>query len=320
MPFQIKDYHKDINSLHIGCEKPHAYFIPYATEAEAMPSIRDASPYFKTLIGAWDFAFYQSVDDVPDPRVTEIAYCEQMNVPSNWQYAIGRGYDVPQYTNSNYPFPLDPPHVPRKNPAALYKREFTLTESFTSGKDLMLNFEGVDSCFYLFINKKFVGYSQVSHMTSEFNITEFVKPGKNEITVLVLKWCDGSYLEDQDMYRASGIFREVFILARDKARIEDIFVKAKPAADLKSAPVTAEIKTHGCCDIAYALKDADGKLLFEGKQKIDGEAVIEIGTVNAPKLWSDENPYLYTLTLTAGNEVILIPVGIRRIEIIGRAS
>ena len=318
MPFGIFDFHKDITSLHVGCEKPHAYFIPYTSEADALRSVRDYSPYFKSLIGAWDFSFYESVDDVPDPRAAEIAYCEKMNVPSNWQYAIGRGYDVPQYTNSNYPFPADPPFVPSKNPAALYRREFTLTGEFIKNKELMLNFEGVDSCFYLFLNGEFVGYSQVSHMTSEFNATPYLKEGKNEITLLVLKWCDGSYLEDQDMYRASGIFREVYILARDKARIEDIFVKAIPEKSLKSAPVSAEIRTVGKCEVKYALKDACGKLVFEGKKEIDGKEKIEIGTLAEPKLWSDESPYLYTLTLTSGSEITVIPVGVRRIEIIGR--
>ena len=318
MPFGIKDYHKTLAELHVGCEKPHAYFIPYKTEEESLRSIRDYSPYFKSLIGSWDFMFFESVDDVPDPRAAQIAYCEKMNVPSNWQYSIGRGYDVPQYTNSNYPFPLDPPNVPGKNPAALYRREFTVTKEFSHGKRLMLNFEGVDSCFYLFINNKFVGYSQVSHMTSEFDVTAFVKEGKNEITVLVLKWCDGSYLEDQDMYRASGIFREVYLLAREKARIEDIFVKSVPDADLKSAPISAEITTVGKCEVTYSFKDADGTVIFEGKKKIDGTEEIEIGSLDMPRLWSDESPYLYTLTLSSGEEVITLPVGIRRIEIIDR--
>ena len=218
MPFGIKDFHKDLNSLHIGCEEPHAYFIPFEDEKKAKSNPRNSSAYFKSLIGAWDFKFYESVNDVPDPRKNAIGFTEKMNVPQNWQYEIGRGYDVPQYTNVEYPIPYDPPHVPTKNPAALYRREFTLKRSFMEGKDIMLNFEGVDSCFYLFINGEFIGYSQVSHMTSEFNITSAVREGKNEIYVLVVKWCDGTYLEDQDMFRASGIFREVYLLFRDKAR------------------------------------------------------------------------------------------------------
>ncbi len=317
MPFGIKDYHKDFRSLHIGCERSHAYFIPHKDES-TLTKMRDASPYFKSLIGAWDFKFYPSITEVDDPREELINYTEKMNVPSNWQYSIGRGYDVPQYTNSNYPIPLDPPFVPEKNPAALYRRDFTLTESFIAGKDLMLNFEGVDSCFYLFINKKFVGYSQVSHMTSEFNITDFVSAGKNEICVLVVKWCDGTYLEDQDMYRASGIFREVFILARDKARIEDIFVKAKPSDNFKSATLEFDIKTNSECEILYTLIDADGKSILNGKQAVSGEQTVNAGKISSPNLWSDESPYLYALVIKANSEIIRIPVGVRKIEIRGK--
>ena len=317
MPFGIKDYHKDLASLHIGCERPHAYFIPHKDES-TIEKMRNASPYFKSLVGAWDFKFYPSVTEANDPRFELIEYTEKMNVPSNWQYSIGRGYDVPQYTNSNYPIPLDPPTVPEKNPAALYRRDFTLTEGFIKGKDLMLNFEGVDSCFYLFINKKFVGYSQVSHMTSEFNITNFVTEGKNEISVLVVKWCDGTYLEDQDMYRASGIFREVYILARDKARIDDIFVRATPADDFKSAEVTVDFKTNAKCEILYTLTDKEGKILLSGSASVEGEKTVSVGNLLSPYLWSDESPYLYSLIIKSNDEIIRIPVGVRKIEVRGK--
>ena len=108
---------------------------------------------------------------------------------------LDRGYDVPNYTNVNYPYPVDPPHVPDENPCALYTRTFTLDEAILRLKDIILTFEGVDSCFYVWINGSFVGYSQVSHMTSEFDITKLVREGENEISVLVIKWCDGSYLK-----------------------------------------------------------------------------------------------------------------------------
>lgn len=317
MPFDIKDYHKDLKTLHVGCEAPHAYFVPFTDEIAADTDPRESSKYFKTLIGSWDFKFYNAVYEVPDPRVTEIAYCERMNVPQNWQYEIGRGYDVPQYTNSAYPIPFDPPHVPEKNPCALYHREFTLTKGFMENKDLILTFEGVDSCFYLFVNNEFVGYSQVSHMTSEFNITSYAKEGKNEITLLVIKWCDGTYVEDQDMYRASGIFREVYILARDKVRVSDVFIKAPLSDDLTRATVSAEIKTNEKASVFYKLIDAEGKTLSSGVETVDGEKNITIAKISSPNLWSDEIPYLYTLFIESGEEVIAFRVGIRKIEIRG---
>jgi beta-galactosidase len=185
MPFGITDYHKSLEHLHVGCEAPRAYFIPYADSVTAKDGVRDYSAYFKTLIGTWDFKFYKSIYDVPDPRITDIVFEEKLDVPMNWQNALGRGYDGIQYTNVEYPYPTDPPYIPEENPAGLYSRKFTLTESDFAGKDVMLNFEGVDSCFYLFINDVFVGYSQVSHMTSEFDVTKYVHVGEN----LVLYHC-----------------------------------------------------------------------------------------------------------------------------------
>ncbi len=317
MPFGINDYHKSLEHLHVGCERPRAYFIPYDTIKGATAGARDASAYVKTLNGAWNFKFYSSVTEVPDPRVTKIDYCEKMDVPSNWQYSVGRGYDVPHYTNVDYPIPLDPPNVPTENPAALYEREFYLTGKQYE-KDIFLNFEGVDSCFYLFINDTFVGYSQVSHMTSEFNVSSFVKKGNNKICVLVLKWCDGTYLEDQDMFRASGIFREVYLLMRDKARIEDIKISSEPSEDLASAEISAEIKTNAPLTVGYKFKSASGKILAEDSCEVDGTGKINITTIENPHLWSDEDPYLYTLELYAGNEIICQRVGVRKIEIRGR--
>ena len=316
MPFGIKDYHKDLTTLHIGTENPHAYFIPYSAPMGIERPQRDYSKYFKPLTGAWNFKFYPSIIEVPDPRENNIEFSEKMLVPSNWQYEIGRGYDVPQYTNVDYPFPIDPPHVPEVNPAAVYKREFTLNSSEIESKDVMLHFEGVDSAFYLFLNGEFIGYSQVSHATSEFKITDKVKSGINEICLVVLKWCTGSYIEDQDMYRASGIFREVYLLMRDKARIEDIYLHAEPSTDFKSARVSVELSVNAPLTVAYKLLDAEGKILADGSNAIgEGATAVDIATITEPKLWSDETPYLYTLELSAGSEVINLSVGVRRIEI-----
>ena len=129
-------------------------------------------------------------------------------MPSNWQ---NHGFDHHHYTNINYPFPFDPPFVPHQNPCGLYHRTFQFEPN---GKRYLLNFEGVDSCLFFYVNRQFVGYSQVSHSTSEFDVTDFLTQGTNHLHVVVLKWCDGSYLEDQDKFRMSGIFRDVYLLER----------------------------------------------------------------------------------------------------------
>ncbi len=318
MPLGIRDYHKEMLEMHVNCEAPHAYFIPYETLAKAKRGARGASAYFKSLAGEWNFKFYKSVADVPTSIREPIDFTEKMAVPSSWQYAIGRGYDVPQYTNVIYPFPFDPPHVPEENPAAVYMREFNLTESELSGKDAMLSFEGVDSCFYLFLNGEFVGYSEVTHMTSEFNVSRFVKVGKNVITVLVVKWCAASYLEDQDKFRSSGIIREPYLLFRNKNRIVDISVKAEPDKSFKKASITAAIKTNGAVDIEYTLKDKVGNEIAAVSAKCDTDATLAVAEIKNPHLWSDEDPYLYELEIKDKDEIILLYVGVRKVEIKNR--
>ena len=314
MPFGIKDYHKTLEHLHVGCEKPHAYFIPFDSKAVALSGVRDDSAYFKTLCGEWSFKFYPSVNEVKDVLAVTFAENDTLTVPMNWQNALGRGFDTPHYTNVRYPIPVDPPHVPDENPCGVYARSFTLTEEEILGKDMLLNFEGVDSCFYLFVNGTFVGYSQVSHMTSEFNVTKLLRAGKNEIRVAVLKWCDGTYLEDQDMYRASGIFREVYLLARDTERITDIFVKTDTAPNFSSAEINVEFTANAPVELEYELLDGKAAAL-SGKLSVNGTEQFSLGTLSAPKLWSDETPYLYKLVIRCGTETICIPVGVRKVEI-----
>ncbi len=310
MPHSLPDYHKDMHSLHIGCEKPRAYFIPYNNESDALDSVREYSEYFKTLNGTWDFKFYKSVTDTPSP-VSDIVFAETLDVPMNWQHAIGRSYDKIQYTNSDYPFPLKPMYVPAENPAGLYSRSFTLTDDELRDKDIMLNFEGVDSCFYLYINGEFAGYSQVSHMTSEFNITRFVKCGENIIRVLVLKWCDGSYFEDQDMFRSSGIFREVYLLRRDKKRINDIFIRCKTAEDFSSASLSVELAVNEPTEALVSVVGTD----ISQRISLSGTATYELGELVSPLLWSAEAPHLYTLLIRCGSEVIAVAFGVKRVEI-----
>ena len=235
-------YHTSLASLHVGCEKPRSYFIPYETELLAQKDNRAQSENFVSLCGDWDFHYYPSIVDAPDFLSKEFTTdgFDKLSVPRSWQTMLERGYDTPNYTNVRYPFPVDPPHVPTVNPCGLYVRDLFVEPSLLN-KEIYINFEGVDSCFYLFVNDTFAGYSQVSHSTSEIKITHLLHGGVNTFKVLVFKWCDGSYLEDQDKYRYSGIFREVFLLARDKKHIEDIYVRTSVSEDLTEATVMLDL-------------------------------------------------------------------------------
>jgi len=310
------DFHRRLDTLHVGCEEPRAYFIPYDNPFAAHRGKRGQSGFVKNLNGEWAFRYYNSVNEVEDFTAEGFCACEfdRITVPMNWQMALGRGYDVPNYTNVNYPFPCDPPHVPDDIPCGLYVRKFDVPEEAIAQKEIYLNFEGVDSCFYVYINDQFAGYSQVSHMTSEFNVTSFLWAGMNTIKVLVLKWCDGSYLEDQDMWRMSGIFREVYLLYRDRAHISDIFVKPVLDDDFKGAEVTMELKSNAPVSVKYRLGNGPREALAEGTVECDGQVVVTF-RVNSPKLWSDEEPNLYTMMLFCGSEIIPIQVGFRRVEV-----
>ena len=316
MPLQIPDYHKMLDTLHVGCEAPHAYFIPYHTREAADGDRRGASAFFKSLCGEWSFRFYPSVGEVEDflDGGFDRAAMETLTVPKNWQMELGRGYDVPQYTNINYPYPVDPPHVPDENPCGLYMRDFYMTAAQLEGKVAYLNFEGVDSCFYLWVNGTFAAYSQVSHMTSEIDVTPYLVPGKNTLAVLVLKWCDGSYLEDQDMWRMSGIFREVYVTLRDRVHLTDYFVKTPLSEDLSSAELQVELIASGTLPVEWCLVSPSGEPLARGTVTVKETGALSC-PVSAPLLWSDEDPRLYTLYLEAGSEVIRARVGFRRIEV-----
>ena len=209
----VPRYYEDLEMLHDNAMPTRAYYIPASIRKDDLVENRESSDRFQLLNGEWNFKYYKSIYDVKDAFYLngyDISEFDKATVPGGWQMA---GYDMHQYTNIRYPFPFDPPYVPQDIPCGAYVHTFTYhrEEKATSA---FLNFEGVDSCFYVWINGRYVGYSQVSHMTSEFDVTSLLEDGTNTLAVLVLKWCDGSYLEDQDKFRMSGIFRDVYLLKR----------------------------------------------------------------------------------------------------------
>lgn len=306
------DYHKNINVLEMNPLPSRAYYIPYHSEEAAYENDRRKSEYFYDMCGEWDFRFFPScldIDDFTAKSFTTEGF-DKIDVPRCWQTYTERDYDKPQYTNFNYPFPLDPPHVPDDIPCGLYVRDYEFTKEQIADKDILINFEGVDSCFYLWINDDIAIYSQAAHTTTEMRINDYLLPGKNVFKLLCLKWGAGSYLEDQDKWRMSGIFRDVYMLIRDKAHINDYSVKTELNKSFTRAKISVSLDVWGNGEVEYFLKDKEGNILSKGKAADS----IEID-VKSPMLWSSEDPYLYALILKCGNEYIKQSVGIRKIEI-----
>ena len=302
---QQLNFHENLQTLHVGTMPNHAYFIPHSSRESALTLRRTNSDRFLLLSSEWDFTYYDSILDLPADFLT-IPAEGKMPVPAVWQY---HGYNSHQYTNVLFPIPFDPPYVPAENPCGLYTRRFEYRKA--AGARQTLCFEGVDSCEYVWLNGQFVGYSQVSHSTSEFDITDFVVDGCNELKVLVLKWCDGTYFEDQDKFRMSGIFRDVYVLTRDSEHIFDYTVKTLLSDDLSKAELCVSFETVGAPEIACQLLDAEGCVIGEGKAQ-DGCFTCML---DQPKLWSAESPYLYTLVICAGQEWIVDEVGVREIHV-----
>lgn len=312
-------YHRSLSHLHVGCDAPRAYFIPYKSDGSAEKGNRAASYYFRSLCGRWDFRFYRRCEEIGDfcSDSFDNVYSDSIDVPRSWQTVLGSGYDAPQYTNHIYPIPIDPPHVPEDNPCGLYHRSLVLSENDIDRHDVKIVFEGVDSCFYLFVNNEFAAYSQVSHMTSEIDITKYVHPGENDLKVVVVKWSDGTYLEDQDKFRFSGIFREVYLLFREKVRIEDVHISNTLSDDFSTGKITADIFANAKTDISYRLVDPHGNGLESGTVCCDVHGSLEL-KLSSPLLWNDETPNLYELYLSCESEHIRLEIGMRRVEINGK--
>lgn len=308
---------EDLKTLHLNTMPNRAYYIPASQANYDLVEHRETSDRFQLLNGDWSFYYAPSVREFQDCFFDlgfDDSRYDTIPVPSVWQ---NHGYDRHQYTNLRYPFPFDPPYVPMENPCGAYIHRFQYVPEEKAPR-AYLNFEGVDSCFYVWLNGKFLGYSQVSHSTSEFDVTDAIRPGENTLAVLVLKWCDGSYLEDQDKFRTSGIFRDVYLLKRPEKSIWDYFV----TNTLADGEATLNIRMAYLEEpeaVWVKLLDSQGLQVAVGKPEPfageDGYTHEVTMKVKESKLWNPEEPYLYTLVLETENEVITDRVGFREIRV-----
>jgi len=313
-------------------EPARATLFPYVDAESALSGERGASPYFRSLNGRWSFYYAAAPDAIPtgcEKVAYDAAAWDGIPVPGNWQMY---GYGVPNYTNVNYPYPVDPPYVPQENPVGVYRRTFRVPANW-QGHQVFLHFAGVDSAFYVYVNGQAVGYSQGAHLPSEFNITSYLQPGDNLLVVQVYQWSDGSYLEDQDMWRLSGIFRDVYLLATPHIHLWDAGVTTHFDAAYADATlaVRVTVKNHAShpvqLTVMASLLDAEGHAVFA--LPLAGAGIVAAGAaealtldapVAAPRKWSAEEPHLYTLLLTLYDqegrtlEVTPITVGFRQIE------
>ena len=305
----VPRYYEKLSVLHENTMPARAYYIPASKRMDNLVEHREESDRMQLLNGTWKFQYFTSIYNIKDSffeKNYDTENFDEIQVPSVWQMA---GYDTHQYTNIRYPFPFDPPYVPQDIPCGAYVHNFEYSRDEKASK-AFLNFEGVDSCFYVWINGSYIGYSQVSHMTSEFDVTDILQDGTNTVAVLVMKWCDGSYLEDQDKFRMSGIFRDVYILKRPKQAISDYHIKTRIEDML--AKVEIEMKFYSPLNVNISIEDRNGAVVALGSIAEEGTAVLEIAS---PELWNTENPYLYKLILETENEVIVDHIALRKIEI-----
>ena len=313
----VPRHYENLNVLHENTMPYRAYYIPASVRMGILAENREDSDRITMLNGNWKFKFYDSIYDLQEKFYEEgfsVEGYDTMPVPGIWQYF---GYDYFEYMDTKYPIPIDPPYVPQENPCGAYVHEFDFHKD-EKAPVTYLEFEGVDSCFYVWVNGQYVGYSQVSHALAEFDITDKLREGKNTLAVLVLKWCDGTYMEDQDKFRMTGIFRDVYLMNRPKACLYDYFT----TTDIKEEGAFINVKANflnGEVATKLTLYNAEGEELgvtsLEKAEGIEGYTHTAQLFVKNPILWSSEEPYLYTLIFESENEVITDRVGIREIHI-----
>lgn len=315
-------------------EQPHATFFPYVTAEEAQANEKAKATNFLSLDGTWKFHWVRTPAERPmgfESPSYDVSDWDDIPVPSNWEL---QGYGIPIYTNVRYPFPKNPPHIPHSwNPVGSYKRTFDIPASW-EGQRIYVHFGAVKSAMYLWVNGRKVGYSQGSKTPAEFDLTDYVQIGENTIALEVYRWSDGSYLEDQDFWRVSGIERSVYLYATPQVRIRDFFVKGDLEENYQNGRLKLDIvvKNH----TGKKLKDHYVSIVFSNKQLVSFIDQVKItipphaeDTVTFDKLirnplkWSAEEPFLYTVAITLSDkkrnplQFITNKVGFRKVEIVG---
>lgn len=291
--------------FNVNQEKPRAYFIPYATEDQLLTGKREASPYFQSLNGSWQFYYASRPSERPMNFYKtdfDTRHWDDIQVPANVEL---HGYGLPIYVNKQYPFPAEPPRISHENnPVASYRRTFEIPSEWDD-KEVFLHFEGVGAAAYFWLNGKELGYSQDSKTSVEFKLTDRLIPGQNVLAVEVYRWCDGSYLEGQDFWRLSGIDRDVYLLARPKACIRDFFINTNFTDDFKYGVLKVNVDFQFPSDgqkLAFKLLDPDGDCILVSEQEVVRKTFSWSGKLERPKLWSAEFPALYQLVVTQYNE------------------
>lgn len=321
---------KQLSVLEKNRLKDRSYFLAYSNKEDALTYQRSYANGFQLLNGQWKFHYAETPETAPQDFYEDdfdVSQWDDLQVPSNWQL---NGYGRPHYTNVPYPFPVDPPHIPSENPTGSYRREFYVAKEALQ-QSTILRFEGVDSAFHVWVNGEFVGYSTGSRLASEFDVTAFLREGKNTISIRVYQWSVTSYIEDQDMWWLSGIFRDVYLIRKPDTHVYDYFIKTELDEKYENAVLQIDTEIHSKLEgqksytVEYVLLDADFEFVAEDhvETAVDKEE-LQLSTsipVTAPKKWTAETPYLYHLLIALkdenGHVVEVIPtkVGFRQVEL-----
>lgn len=304
---------QDLNCTDLYRLPMRTTYVPYPDKASARRNERMLSPYYASLNGEWEFSYYQSPYDVVELS-GEAGDCQEgvIQVPGVWQL---QGYGKPQYTNIRFPIPYDPPFVPDENPVGVYKREFILPAAF-EGRKTILRIDGASSCYYVYVNEKLVGFAKCPHLPSEFNITEALADGINCLKIIVLQWSDGTYMEDQDMWRLSGLFRDVSLLSFDEKCIENINADALLSDNLKDGLLSVMAKTSGVREVKMTVLFENRTVTSAVVKVMNGLARWEI-IVPSVKPWSAEKPHRYELIVEIEGQAEQVWIGFKRVDIKG---
>jgi beta-galactosidase len=316
-------------------EPGHAHFYPFDNEQTAIENKPQKSPFVKSLNGMWKFNWVRKPADRPLEFYKDdydVSRWADIKVPGNWEF---EGYGIPIYTDVSYPFPANPPFIPNDyNPVGSYRRTFTIPENW-DGRQIFIQFGGVKSAFYLWINGNKVGYSQGSKTPAEFNITKFIRGGENTVSLEVYRWSDGAYLEDQDYWKVSGIERDVILFSTPQVMIRDFFARSGLDDNYKNGEfeLTISINNYLSSDLSNYIVRAD--ILDDNHESVFGEALTQSvavssqdetvinfnSAVNTPRQWTAETPNLYTLLITLRDdqnkliETVSCKLGFKRVEI-----